>query len=138
MFQSGPNLVTCGNLRSEYSTQFDNSETLAADCQTSARKPVTTSDFFRRCKTASTSTHPLCQRKTGCSIKLLPNVTMDPLLKRRRTMAFTAAVTVITVSGTLIGATLKSRQQIRGHEAIIPLLVLSLLFQKSLLLLHLP
>ncbi|ERF73056.1 hypothetical protein EPUS_09226 [Endocarpon pusillum Z07020] len=41
---------------------------------------------------------------------------MDPVLKRRRTLALTAGVTVITVSGALIGATLKSGQQISVHE----------------------
>jgi hypothetical protein len=38
------------------------------------------------------------------------------LLKRRRTLAMTAGVTIITVSGALIGATLKSREQINAVE----------------------
>ncbi len=41
---------------------------------------------------------------------------MGSLLKRRRTIAFTAGVTIITVSGALIGATLKSKQQISAQE----------------------
>ncbi|KAF7504935.1 hypothetical protein GJ744_001582 [Endocarpon pusillum] len=41
---------------------------------------------------------------------------MDSVLKRRRTLALTAGVTIITVSGALIGATLKSGQQTSVQE----------------------
>ncbi len=50
---------------------------------------------------------------------------MDPVLRRRRTLVLTVGVTIITVSGALIGATLKSRQQISGLEvSIFPFVVL--------------
>lgn len=41
---------------------------------------------------------------------------MDPFLKKRRPLALTAVVTFMAVSGALVGASLKSRQQINGQE----------------------
>lgn len=43
---------------------------------------------------------------------------MDPFLKKRRPLALTAAVTFMAVSGALVGASLKSRQQINGQEVV--------------------
>jgi uncharacterized protein YjcR len=44
------------------------------------------------------------------------------VLRKRRTMVVTAAVTVIAASGALIGATLKSKQQISEQKVRLPLL----------------
>jgi hypothetical protein len=43
---------------------------------------------------------------------------MNPLLKKRRAQALAAGVTVITVAGALIGATLKSKQQMSEREVL--------------------
>jgi hypothetical protein len=42
---------------------------------------------------------------------------MDPLLKKRRSLVLTIGVTILSISGALLGATLKSRQQISAQEA---------------------
>ena len=44
----------------------------------------------------------------------LPN--LIPLLRRRRTALLTGAVVITTVAGTLIGAVLKSRQQVEAKQ----------------------
>jgi hypothetical protein len=48
------------------------------------------------------------------------------LLRRRRSIVLTAALTVIAMSGALIGATLKTREQITPQEVLPPSLLILL------------